>query len=203
MIRIDLHMHTKYSGDAIISPKLIVDQLYAHPFIKGVAITDHDTLEGYYHTQKLATAYKDILIIPGIEVSTTQGHITVLGVQEKPTYPLTVEDVVDFAKERAGTIVIPHPYRNVGIGDLARKMPADAIEVLNPRSTHQENKMAEELARERSLPSVAGSDAHRPQQMWRAYTEVDNELDVDDVLSAIKSGLVKVKAASARLQFKG
>jgi hypothetical protein len=35
--------------------------------------------------------------------------------------------------------------------------------------------------------------------MWTAYTEVDNELDVDDVLSAIKSGLVKVKAASARL----
>jgi len=82
-------------------------------------------------------------------------------------------------------------------------MSADAIEVLNPRSTRQENKMAEELARERSLPSVAGSDAHRPQQMWTAYTEVDKELDVDDVLNAIKSGLVKVKAASARLQFKG
>jgi len=199
MIRIDLHMHTKYSGDAIISPKLIVDQLYAHPLIKGVAITDHDTLEGYYHTQKLAAAYKDILIIPGIEVSTTQGHITILGVEEKPAYPLTVEDVVDFVKERAGTIVVPHPYRAVGIGDLARNMPADAIEVLNPRSTRQENKMAEELAKERNLPSVAGSDAHRPQQMWTAYTEVGNELNVDDVLSAIKSGLVKVKAASARL----
>ncbi|MFQ6081463.1 MAG: PHP domain-containing protein [Candidatus Bathyarchaeia archaeon] len=202
MIRIDLHIHTRYSGDAMISPKLIVDQLYAHPFIKGVAITDHDTLQGYHHAQKLATAYKDILIIPGIEVSTTQGHITILGVEEKPTYPRTVGDVVDFAKERAGTIVIPHPYRALGIGDLARNVPADAIEVLNPRSTRQENKMAEELAKERNLPSVAGSDAHRPQQMWTAYTEVDNGLDVDDVLSAIKSGLVKVKAASARLRFK-
>ena len=202
MIRIDLHIHTKYSGDATISPKLIVDQLYAHPFIKGVAITDHDTLQGYRHAQKLATAYEDILIIPGIEVSTTQGHITILGVEEKPTYPLTVEDVVDFAKERAGTIVIPHPYRALGIGDLARNIPADAIEALSPRSTRQENKMAEELAKERNLPSVAGSDAHRPQQMWTAYTEVNNELDVDDVLSAIKSGLVKVKAASARLRFK-
>jgi len=199
MMRIDLHTHTKYSGDAIISPKLIVDQLYAHPFIKGVAITDHDTLQGYHHAQKLAKAYKDVLIIPGIEVSATQGHITILGVEEKPIYPLTVQEVVDFAKERAGTIVIPHPYRVLGIGDLTRSIQADAIEVLNPRSTRQENKMAEELAKERKLPGVAGSDAHRPQQMWTAYTEVDNELDVDDVLSAMKSRLVKVRAASARL----
>ena len=199
MIRIDLHIHTKYSGDAIISPKLIADQLYAHPFIRGVAITDHDTLQGYHHAHKLATVYKDILIIPGIEVNTTQGHIAILGVEEKPIYPLTVEDVVDFAKERAGIIVIPHPYRVLGIGDLARNILADAIEVLNPRSTRQENKMAEELAEERKLPGVAGSDAHRPQQMWTAYTEVDNELDVDDVLSAIKRGLVRVKVASAKL----
>lgn len=195
MIRIDLHIHTKYSGDAMISPKLVVDQLYAHPFIKGVAITDHDTLRGYHHAQKLATAYRDLLIIPGVEVSTTRGHITILGVEENPTYPLTVEDAVDFAKERGGTVVVPHPYRTLGIGDLARNIAADAIEALNPRSTRQENKMAEELAKETNLPRVAGSDAHRPQQMWTAYTEVGNELDVDEVLSAIKSGLVTAKAS--------
>jgi len=196
MTSIDLHIHTKYSGDATISPKLIVDQLYAHPFIKGVAITDHDTLQGYHHARKLAIAYGDILIIPGIEVSTQQGHITILGVEEKPAYAFTVEDVVDFARERAGIIVVPHPYRVLGIGDLAKNILADAIEVLNPRSTDKENKMAKELAKERNLPGVAGSDAHRPPQMWAVYTEVNNELNLDDVLSAIKGGLVRAKRAS-------
>ena len=116
MIWIDLHVHTKFSGDATIPPRLIVDQLYAHPFIKGVAVTDHDTLQGYYRARKLAMAYEDVLIIPGIEVSTPQGHITVLGVEEKPAYPPTIGDVVDFARERAGIIVVPHPYRELGIG---------------------------------------------------------------------------------------
>ncbi|KPV63362.1 MAG: PHP domain protein [Candidatus Bathyarchaeota archaeon BA1] len=111
MTRIDLHMHTRFSGDATISPRLIVDQLYAHPFIKGVAITDHDTPQGYGHVCRLAMAYGDILVIPGIEVSTQQGHVTVLGIEEEPAHSSTVEDVTDFARERAGIIVIPHPYR--------------------------------------------------------------------------------------------
>jgi len=201
-IRIDLHIHTKYSGDANINPKLIVDQLYAHPHIKGVAITDHDTLQGYEHAQKLAKAYEDILIIPGIEISTEQGHITILGIEEKPIHTSTIEDVIDFTRKNAGIIIIPHPYRELGIGDKAKNIKADAIEVLNPRSTHKENKMAEELAREENLPGVAGSDAHKPREMWTAYTEVENGLKVHDALNAIKRGFVKVKATSARLQFK-
>lgn len=191
MIRIDLHVHTKFSGDATIPPKLIVDQLYAHPFIKGVAITDHDTLQGYYQARKLTMAYEDVLIIPGIEVSTPQGHITILGVEEKPAYPPTIGEIVDFARERAGIIVIPHPYRELGIGDMAESIQADAIEVLNPHSTYSENKLAEELAKARSLPGVAGSDAHKPREMWMAYTEVNAEASVDEVLNAIKRGIVK------------
>jgi len=191
--RIDLHIHTKFSGDATITPKLIVDQLYAHPIIKGVAITDHDTLQGYQQAQKLATIYEDILLIPGIEVTTQQGHITILGVEEKPPHPSTIEDIVDFAKKRAGIIVIPHPYRELGIGDTAKNIQADAIEVLNPRSTHKENMMAEELAKEKNLPGVSGSDAHQSRQMWTTYTEVNTELNIDEVLNAIKRGLVKVK----------
>ncbi|KPV63351.1 MAG: hypothetical protein AOA65_1359 [Candidatus Bathyarchaeota archaeon BA1] len=198
MIRIDLHIHTKYSGDATINPKLIVEQLYAHPSIKGAAITDHDTFQGYYHAQKLATAYKDILIIPGVEVSTQQGHVTVLGIEEEPAHSSTVEDVTDFARERAGIIVIPHPYREMGVGDLVRGMGADAVEVFNPRSTYGENRRAERVARELGLPMVAGSDAHKPGQMWTAYTEVDAELNVNDALNAIKKGLVRARTASVK-----
>ncbi len=121
MTRIDPHLHTRFSGDAIISPKLIVEQLYAHPFIKAVAITDHNTMQGYIEVRKLASSYQDITIIPGVEVSTHHGDIIILGVEEKPSYASTVWEVVDFAKARAGVIVIPHPYRINGIGDLAEK----------------------------------------------------------------------------------
>jgi len=196
MIRVDLHLHTNFSGDAIINPKLLVDALYAHPSIKGVAITDHDTLEGYFQVRKLARVYQDLLVIPGVEVSTRSGDIILLGVKEKPAYMSTLESVVDFAVERAALIVIPHPYRVHGIGDAAEKTRADAVEIMNPWATPTENKLAEKLAKARSLPGVAGSDAHKPDQLWAAYTEVDAEPDVNSVLNAVKNG--RVKAVSAR-----
>lgn len=196
-IRIDLHLHTRFSGDAVISPKLIVEQLHAHPFIKAVAITDHNTLQGYMEVRKLASSYQDITIIPGIEVSTHQGDIIMLDVEEKPSYASTVWEVVDFAKARAGAIVIPHPYRINGIGDLAEKIPADAIEVINPTATLRENKMAQELAKTKNLPGIAGSDAHAPLHMWTAYTEVNADSDIDEILKAIKKGQVKPILANA------
>lgn len=184
-------MHTRFSGDAIISPKLIVEQLHAHPFIKAVAITDHNTMRGYIEVRKLASSYQDITIIPGVEVSTRQGDIIILGVEETPSFTSTVWEVVDFAKARAGVVVIPHPYRVNGIGDLAEKISADAIEVMNPTATQRENKMAQELAKMKNLPGTAGSDAHSPLDMWAAYTEVTADPDIDEILKAVRSGQVK------------
>ncbi|MEM2975771.1 MAG: PHP domain-containing protein [Candidatus Bathyarchaeia archaeon] len=192
MIKLDLHVHTLYSGDAEISPKQIVEQINAHPFIKGVAITDHDTLEGYFQARKLATSYKDIAIVPGIEVTTKQGHLIILGIEEEPKRPITAGETVDFAHQKGGIIIIPHPYREMGLGDLAETLPADAIEVLNPTVSLEKNKMASTLAKVRNLPGVAGSDAHRIQELWMAYTEVDAQTSVDDILKAIRRGLLKV-----------
>ena len=81
MICVDLHLHTQFSFDASITPKYLADALNAHPLIKGVAVTDHNTLEGYFHARRFAAAYEDVVIIPGIEVSTVAGDIIVLGVE--------------------------------------------------------------------------------------------------------------------------
>ena len=196
MICVDLHVHTNASNDASINPKLLVDRLYAHPIVKGVAITDHNTFEGYYQTRKLASAYKDLLIIPGIEVTTREGDLILLGIEEKPAYASPLETVVNFAKEKAAVIVVPHPFRVSGIGDKAETIPADAVEIMNPWATPQQNKLAEQLAKARNLPGVAGSDAHKLEELYTAYTEVDAEPDVDNVLKAIKMG--RVRAVSTR-----
>jgi hypothetical protein len=189
---VDLHMHTKYSGDANITPKELVDQLHAHPFIRGVAITDHDTIRGYLEVSRLAKAYEDILIIPGIEVSVENGHLIILGIEECPKYPLSIGGVIDFTGERDGILVIPHPYRELGMGDASENIEADAIEVLNPHATKEENKKAEDLARKINLPCVAGSDAHSLRELWLAYTKIDARQEVSDILKAIKYGRVRV-----------
>lgn len=99
MIKIDFHVHTKYSPDASTRPKTIVNQLLAHPFIKAAAITDHNTVQGFHKVRELASTYKDILIMPGVEVSSVEGDLIILGLTELPPKPWTVENVIDLRKK--------------------------------------------------------------------------------------------------------
>lgn len=201
MIRADLHVHTDYSPDASIHPKTIVNHLHAHPFIKAVAITDHNTFKGYHRVHKLASAFEDITIIPGVEISAVEGELIVLGITQLPPKPWTVKNVIDFARERNGLIIVPHPYRAQGLGDQTRSFDVDAVEVLNGNDPRHLNKMAEKLAKETGLPGVAGSDAHKINKLWTVYTEVQASSDVQEILSAIQKGLTRVVSTRKSIHF--
>ena len=201
MIQADLHIHTTYSFDSTIQPKTLVEKLVAHSFIKVAAVTDHDTTKGCGVTRQLASAYSDILIIPGVEISTPQGDIIVLGTEEMPSKPWTVEGVVDFARDRDCVSVVAHPYREYGLGDLAMNYKFDAIEVLNGVSSPSANKLAQDLAKLTGLPGVAGSDAHQPSELCTVYTEVQASLDIDEILKALKKGLVAVHSIGRSIHF--
>jgi len=178
-----------------------VEKLAAHNSIKAAAVTDHDTAKGINETRRLAAAYPDILIIPGVEISTQEGDILVLGTEETPPQPWTVENVIDFARDNDYVSVVAHPYREYGMGDLARNYKVDAIEVLNGESTPQANKLAHDLAKSMKLPGVAGSDAHNPSEPLTVYTEIQASLNVDEILKAIKKGLVSAHSAVRSIHF--
>jgi predicted metal-dependent phosphoesterase TrpH len=166
-----------------------VDALHAHSFLKTVAVTDHKTLDGYYHVSKLATAYEDILIMPGIEALTTHGDVVIIGTEERPPQPMTPEKVIEFAEERNAISVIPHPFRTLtSLGDYARRLQPTAIEVYNPYATQEQNRMALELAKELNLPQVAVSDAHNIDELGKGYTKVNATQNMDEILNAIKKG---------------
>jgi hypothetical protein len=178
-----------------------VEQLVADNFIKVAAVTDHDTVRGCGVTRQLASAYPDILIIPGVEISTSNGDIVILGTEEMPPKPWTVEGIVDFARDGNYVSVVAHPYREYGMGDLARNYKFDAIEVLNGCSSPSANKSAQNLAKLMGLPGVAGSDAHQPSELCTVYTEIQASLDVDEILKALKRGLVKVPSIRKSIRF--
>ena len=201
LIRADLHVHTVFSYDASIQPKILVDQLLAHPFIKAVAVTDHNSVRGYYRVRELASAYQDILIVPGVEVSTVGGDLLLLGVVEVPPQPWTVESVIDFAHSRSGLVIAAHPYRAFGLGDSAKNYNIDAVEVLNGGCPRQLNILAEKLAKMAGLPGVAGSDAHRKEELWTVYSEIQASTDLEDILKAIKRGLVRVSYTEKSIHF--
>jgi predicted metal-dependent phosphoesterase TrpH len=195
LIQADLHVHTVYSSDAVIQPKTLVDQLAANSFIKAAAVTDHDSVRGCRATVELASVYPDILIIPGVEISTQYGDIVILGTYELPPRPWIPEVLVDYAKSIGGVSIVAHPYREYGMGDKARNYKVDAIEVLNGGSTAGANSEAKELAKSMGLPGTAGSDAHRLSELFSVYSRIDASLNVDEVLKAIKKGSVSAQTA--------
>lgn len=80
-VRADLHVHSYGPGgsydvkDATMTPEAIVDEAVAKS-LSVISITDHNEIENV----KLALAHatgKPILVVPGIEVSTPQGHLLV------------------------------------------------------------------------------------------------------------------------------
>jgi predicted metal-dependent phosphoesterase TrpH len=201
LIRADLHIHTTFSDDSETSPKALVEQLVAHPFIKVAAVTDHDSVKGIDAVRQLAQPYPDILILPGVEISVPHGDILILGTDELPPKPWTIESVVGFAKTNGYVSVAAHPFREWGLGELTRTSGVTAIEVLNGASTSQANKQALELAKTMHLPGVAGSDSHKPSELYSVYTEVQASLDVDEILKAIKKGSVTVSQSRDSIHF--
>ncbi len=153
-------------------------------------MTDHNTVNGIKAVLQLAAAYPDILIIPGTEVTTLQGDIVLLGCEELPPKPWSVESVLDFSKETGCVSIAAHPFREFGLGEYAIDCGVDAIEVLNGGSSNSANKEAQKLAWSARLPGVGGSDSHRPEELFSVYTEVQAELDLDEILKAIRLGFV-------------
>jgi len=201
LIQADLHIHTVYSLDSSLTPKALVEKMVAHSFIKVAAVTDHDTVKGLGITQKLASAFPDILIVPGVEISTPEGDLLVLGTEEMPVKPFTLDCVLDFAEERDCVSVVAHPYREHGMGDLARNYNVDAIEILNGVSSPQANELARDLARSMHLPGLAGSDAHQASEVLSVYNQIQSSFDIDSLLKSLKKGLVTTHSVARSIHF--
>jgi predicted metal-dependent phosphoesterase TrpH len=188
-VKIDLHVHTCYSYDGLIKPQELV--VYAkRAGLDGIAITDHDRIDG---ALKLAKTMADLLIIPGIEVSSLEGHIVGLNIQEGVPKNLTAEETIDRIHSLGGLAIACHPKAlfKASLGWKTNKN-FDAIEVVNASafpfkcSTQQ----ALEIANRLGIPRVAGSDAHYASEIGSAYTLVDARvLDGEEIAEAIRKGL--------------
>lgn len=67
MGKADLHIHTNAS-DGDLSPEELINKV-SQKNLEVIAITDHDTINGYLEAKKFAAA-KEIELIPGVEIST-------------------------------------------------------------------------------------------------------------------------------------
>lgn len=190
MYTIDLHTHTRFfhgfSGRPTpfdqVGVKLLAEVARMRG-IDGFATTNHD-----YYQEFSVDGH--VSVIPGIEVTTTRGHLLVVGpdppMATKPG-ALTPEEVVDLAHERNCAVIVPHPYRNSTVREADASF--DALELNGKGFDHTP---VEQLASHLDLPLVGSSDAHYPFELGRAFTRIDvDELTPKTVVEAIKDGRVE------------
>ena len=67
MAEVDLHLHTTVSDGRLTPPQLV--ELVARRGLRVVAITDHDITDGLEAARDAATAFPQLTVIPGVELS--------------------------------------------------------------------------------------------------------------------------------------
>lgn len=195
----DLHLHSTYSPDGEMSPADLVRTAVARG-LNGIALTDHNSTRGIKQAREEAAKFPGFLVIPGMEVSSREGHVIGLGIESPVASGLAVAETVERIRSAGGLPVASHPYRRfTGVGEQCiRSARFEALEVLNGRSPPRKNLKACRLAVELKQGLSAGSDGHRMSEVGRCYIVAgDDPAGADGLLELIRKRKVKTWGRSA------
>jgi hypothetical protein len=185
---LDLHVHSNCSLDGLIPPAELV-RLAVLRGLRGISLNDHNSVRGLRTAEEAARKVPGFILVPGIEISSRDGHMLALGVREKLRKGLSAEETFDAIVSAGGLPVATHPYRSFnGLGeDIVRRLGFPAIEVINARSPRYKNARSLRLNAELKRGITAGSDCHRPPELGRAFTIVPGEpKGMEEVLELIR-----------------
>jgi predicted metal-dependent phosphoesterase TrpH len=196
---IDLHCHSRFSADGVAEPEALIAQA-REKGLSGFAITDHNTsacvdyFEQHGFINKEGLPVDGLLIIPGQEITTAEGHLLALGVRLPDDLKgIPALEAVKLIHAAGGLAIPPHPYDffRAGIREpVLETLDIDALEVFNAATTLKRyNRHAFQYAQMRGLPMIASSDAHDSEALGTAYSILEADtFSVAGVLDAIRKG---------------
>jgi predicted metal-dependent phosphoesterase TrpH len=191
-VRVDMHMHTMWSGDATTTPDELAEAV-GDSGIDVLCITDHSTTNGAIALQ--ASGELGCRVVVGQELRTWAGELIGLFLTERIEYGVKPEEFVTRVRDQGGLVYVPHPFdpvRHCLKEEVLRRLCGDglidAIEVFNGKTSLPSlNATAASLAVEFGLPGGAGSDAHEPSAIGAAYVEMPEFTDASSFLEALRS----------------
>lgn len=184
-MKYDLHVHSKYSIDGYTEPEIIV-KIARKRGLSGVAVTDHNTIQGGLKAKEYET--DDLKVIIGSEIETERGEVIGLFLSED-IKSNAFFDVVQEIKDQNGLVIIPHPFdkiRGNGIKPTSDDVPlVDCVEVYNSRCLLERyNRQACQFAQVNKLKISAGSDAHFAKEIGNAGIIVNSQItNLDELLN--------------------
>jgi predicted metal-dependent phosphoesterase TrpH len=195
--RFDLHLHSYFSADAASAPEELIAAAKARG-LSGIAITDHDTCEAHEYLIEKGLERPDgqpvdgFLVIPGMEVSTADGHLLCVGTTLPVMRGESAVKVVKAIEDRGGVAIPAHPYDRWRAGirqEILDVLDLKAIEVFNAAAKRECNEQAHAYATRRGLSMTASSDAHHASAVAASSTTFElDSLSVPDLLAALRKG---------------
>jgi len=188
----DIHTHTMYSGftkykflsfpDSVTTPRTSI-KVAEKLGLNALCITDHNTIKGALVAQK----YNKDLVVIGEEISSEEGEILGLFLQEKVIPGLSAKETIEQIHAQDGVAIAPHPYSAhcSCVGEKMNALNFDGIEVFN--SLHRDgysNALA--LKNCNGHAKLGGSDAHSSYMIGNGYT-LFNGSSQEDFRNAIKN----------------
>jgi len=227
----DLHLHTGHSDGSCAAQSGAKAPCPVHKTLDAavargldfVAVTDHNTSSHFQALAELQPHYDRLLLIPGREVTTFQGHVNIIGMTAPLDFQLggprapTLAHILDQAEAAGALVTINHPglpsgEACMGCGWTA---PVDfgriaAVEVINGGISSGPLSglpfWAARLNAGHRLTAVGGSDNHdatldlaKAASVGRPTTVVYAEtLSQDAILAGIRSGRVFIDVQGTR-----
>lgn len=188
-IRVDMHSHTMWSGDATTTPEELAEGV-AEAGIDVLCITDHGTTAG---AVKLQHALPCRVVI-GQELRVGAGEIMGLFLTERLPFGLDAAGAARRIRDQGGVVYIPHPFdplRNCLDEDTLRRLAGegliDVVEAFNAKTSLQHlNKRAAGFGLEIDAALGAGSDAHVPDAIGAAYAEMPDFGNAAEFVRALR-----------------
>jgi predicted metal-dependent phosphoesterase TrpH len=199
--RADLHMHSTWS-DGIATIEEILEYVERESDLDVIAITDHDVIDGSLHARDLWArgGYRFDYIV-GEEISTREGHLLALFIEERIRPGLSMEESIHLVHEQGGLAIVAHPLHRLFRHSCQREVLdrlyraggtwLDGIETWNASFCGiYANQVAMRVNREvYGLPEVGNSDAHTLSAIGRGCTwfEGKSAQDLRASLSAART----------------
>jgi anti-anti-sigma factor len=198
----DIHIHTDFS-DGLHEPEAIVNYVVTHTDLRLIAITDHNTIDGarvaYEYWQRHRDTFTNLEVIKGVEVSSADGHILALFVEEDIPEGLSAADTVRAIHEQGGLAIAAHPFTHLlpftdfhGIGRQIGSLPLDGVEARSsvPTELYANWLTAAYNRRHANHSALGSSDAHYLTMVGKTYTWFPGQTAVD-FRQAVEKGTVR------------
>ena len=154
-IRADFHTHS--IGDGTFGANT-ADRVAAHleaamqAGLDCIGVTDHDDLRpGLIAAEYAAKHSLPILVIPGMEITTDDGHLVGLGLESALPRWKSMTETASAIHEHGAISILPHPF----FPQLRERNDVNAIERYNSR-------YGDFPVEDNGIAIIASSDAHSP-----------------------------------------